>query len=147
LSQAIKFARVLVFIGRTRRVRFDAPISIGASQRRRGAAGIRNSEDIVRGPAIVVLLLAALTLSACGTSTGDRGLSGAAIGAGAGAAAAAILGGPIAAVALVGAGAGALTGMATSPNSVASLFGSTEAACLALSSFVLPRPMSSGNSE
>jgi len=72
----------------------------------------------VRRPATVVLLLAALALSACGTSTGDRGLSGAAIGASAGAAAAAILGGPIAAVALVGAGAGALTGVATSPNSV-----------------------------
>ena len=72
----------------------------------------------MRRPATVVLLLAALALSACGTSTGDRGLSGAAIGASAGAAAAAILGGPIAAVALVGAGAGALTGVATSPNSV-----------------------------
>jgi osmotically inducible lipoprotein OsmB len=67
---------------------------------------------------IVVIALLGFALSACGTSTGDRGLSGAAIGAGAGAVGAAILGGPVAAAALVGAGAGALTGIATSPSAV-----------------------------
>lgn len=66
----------------------------------------------------VFVIFAGLALSGCGTSTGDRGLSGAAIGAGAGAVGAAVLGGPIAAVALIGAGAGALTGVATSPNAV-----------------------------
>ncbi|HZB91251.1 MAG TPA: hypothetical protein VE397_07415 [Stellaceae bacterium] len=66
----------------------------------------------------IILVLAGLGLSGCGTSAGDRGLSGAAIGAGAGAVGAAILGGPVAAVALIGAGAGALTGVATKPSAV-----------------------------
>jgi len=66
----------------------------------------------------LILLILAATLSACGTSVGDRGLSGAAIGAGAGAVGAAILGGPVAAVALIGAAAGGLTGVATSPSAV-----------------------------
>lgn len=66
----------------------------------------------------IMLIAAALALAGCGTSPGDRGLSGAAIGAGAGAVGAAILGGPVAAVALLGAAAGGVTGMATSPNSV-----------------------------
>jgi osmotically inducible lipoprotein OsmB len=68
--------------------------------------------------AISFLVLASLALAGCGTSTGDRGLSGAAIGASAGAVGAAIFGGPVAAVALIGAGAGALTGVATSPSAV-----------------------------
>jgi osmotically inducible lipoprotein OsmB len=65
----------------------------------------------------VPLLIGSL-LSACGTSTGDRGLSGAAIGAGAGAVGAALLGGPVIGATLVGAGAGALIGAATSPSTV-----------------------------
>jgi osmotically inducible lipoprotein OsmB len=64
------------------------------------------------------LIVIALLLSGCGTSTGDRGLSGAAIGAGAGAVGAALLGGPVIGAALVGAGAGALIGAATSPSTV-----------------------------
>lgn len=67
---------------------------------------------------ICVLLLGAFLLSGCGTTTGDRGLSGAAIGAGAGAVGAALLGGPVIAATLVGAAAGAVTGAATSPSTV-----------------------------
>ena len=65
-----------------------------------------------------ILIVTAVLLSGCGTSTGDRGLSGAAIGAGAGAVGAALLGGPVIGAALVGAGAGALIGAATSPSTV-----------------------------
>ncbi|HWI27162.1 MAG TPA: hypothetical protein VN668_09355 [Stellaceae bacterium] len=72
----------------------------------------------MRKLATIALMLGALALAGCGTSTGDRGLSGAAIGAGAGAVGAAMLGGPIAAVALIGGAAGALTGVATSPSAV-----------------------------
>jgi osmotically inducible lipoprotein OsmB len=66
----------------------------------------------------IMLLLAGLALSGCGTTTGDRGLSGAAIGASAGAVGAALLGGPVALVALAGGAAGAVTGVATSPSAV-----------------------------
>jgi osmotically inducible lipoprotein OsmB len=72
----------------------------------------------VRKTLPIVLVLAALALSGCGTSTGDRGLSGAAIGAGAGAVGAAVFGGPIAAAALIGGAAGAVAGVATSPSAV-----------------------------
>ena len=72
----------------------------------------------MRKPSTILLVIAGLALAGCGTSTGDRGLSGAAIGAGAGAVGAAIFGGPIAAAALIGAGAGAVTGMVTSPSAV-----------------------------
>lgn len=57
------------------------------------------------------LLLAAAILSGCGTNTGDRGLSGAGIGATVG-----ILGGPPGMV--VGAAVGAGVGMVTSPKRV-----------------------------
>jgi len=67
---------------------------------------------------IVAIILSAVALSGCGTTTGDRGLSGAAIGAGAGAVGAALLGGPVIAATLVGAAAGAVTGAATSPSAV-----------------------------
>lgn len=66
----------------------------------------------------IILVIAALALAGCGTSVGDRGLSGAAIGAGAGAVGAAMLGGPVAAAALIGAAAGGVTGAATSPSAV-----------------------------
>lgn len=66
--------------------------------------------------------IAAVTicLAACGTSPGDRALSGAAIGAGSGAAIGAIAGGPIGAGAgaAIGAGVGGVTGFATSPNQI-----------------------------
>ena len=63
--------------------------------------------------AVPVLLL----LSACGSSTGDRALSGGAIGAAGGAMVGAFTGTP-ATGALIGAGAGALTGALTSPSTI-----------------------------
>jgi osmotically inducible lipoprotein OsmB len=60
---------------------------------------------------IAPLMAAALMLAGCGTSTGDRGLSGAGLGAAVGA-----LAGPPGM--LVGAAVGAGTGMATSPRDV-----------------------------
>jgi osmotically inducible lipoprotein OsmB len=65
-----------------------------------------------------LVLAGALALAACGTTPGDRGLSGAGIGAATGAVAGALLGGPVLAAAAIGAGAGALTGMATKPSTV-----------------------------
>lgn len=65
----------------------------------------------MRGLKLTALLLPAILLSACGTSPGDRGLSGAGIGAAVG-----ILGGPPGMV--VGAAIGAGAGMATSPKQV-----------------------------
>jgi hypothetical protein len=56
-------------------------------------------------------LLAATLLSGCGTTTGDRGLSGAGIGAGIG-----IIGGPPGMV--VGGAVGAVVGMGTRPDTV-----------------------------
>jgi osmotically inducible lipoprotein OsmB len=66
----------------------------------------------------IPLVIVAMALSACGTTTGDRGLSGAGIGAATGAVVGAIVGGPVLAAAAIGAGAGALTGMATAPSQV-----------------------------
>ncbi len=54
--------------------------------------------------------LAGLALAACGTSTTDRAISGAGIGAGLGAAGAAITDGDVGTGALIGAGAGAAAG-------------------------------------
>ena len=65
----------------------------------------------------VALVAAALLLSGCGTTTGDRGLSGAGIGAATGAVIGAIVGAPLAGAA-IGAGAGAAIGAATSPSTV-----------------------------
>ena len=56
--------------------------------------------------------VALLALTACGNTTGDRGLSGAAIGAGAGAVGGALVGHPLAGAAIggvVGGATGALT--------------------------------------
>jgi osmotically inducible lipoprotein OsmB len=57
------------------------------------------------------MILAAMALSACGTTTGDRGLSGAGIGAGIG-----VIGGPPGM--LVGGAVGAAVGMVTKPKTV-----------------------------
>ncbi|HZT51822.1 MAG TPA: hypothetical protein VFA22_07810 [Stellaceae bacterium] len=67
--------------------------------------------------ASIPLLVAALALAGCGTSTGDRGLSGAGIGAATGAVVGAMVGAPLAGAA-IGAGAGATIGAVTSPSSV-----------------------------
>ena len=66
----------------------------------------------------VITVAACLGLAACGTSPGERGVSGAGIGAGTGAAAAAILGGPIWGGALLGGAVGGASGALTSPNTV-----------------------------
>ena len=64
--------------------------------------------------AIVIL---ALALAGCGTTVGDRGLSGAGIGAASGAVIGAIVGAPLAGAA-IGAGAGAVAGAITTPSQV-----------------------------
>jgi len=67
------------------------------------------------GTAAVVII--ALALSGCGTTVGDRGLSGAGIGAAGGAVIGAIVGAPLAGAA-IGAGVGAAAGALTSPSQV-----------------------------
>jgi osmotically inducible lipoprotein OsmB len=63
------------------------------------------------------LLIGVLALAGCGDTVGDRGLSGAGIGAAAGAVGGALVGAPLAGAA-IGAGAGGLTGAMTSPSTV-----------------------------
>ena len=63
------------------------------------------------------VLLSALGLTACGNTTGDRALSGGAIGAGGGAAAGLLFGAPLEG-ALIGGALGAGTGALTKPNQV-----------------------------
>ena len=60
----------------------------------------------------------ACTLSACGTTPSERGLSGAGLGAAAGAAGAAISGGGVATGAAIGAAAGAAAGALTEEEDV-----------------------------
>jgi len=68
----------------------------------------------------ILMVVAALLLSACGTNPGDRAGSGALIGAGTGAAIGAIAAGPAGAAfgAWVGAASGATGGAVTSPTMV-----------------------------
>lgn len=61
--------------------------------------------------------LALLALAACGSSTGDRALSGGAIGAGAGAVGGAVVGAPLTGAAIGGA-AGAATGAVTDEDEI-----------------------------
>ena len=63
------------------------------------------------------IVLSALSLTACGNTTGDRALSGGAIGAGAGAAAGLLVGAPLQG-ALIGGALGAGTGALTKPNQI-----------------------------
>jgi osmotically inducible lipoprotein OsmB len=65
----------------------------------------------------IVVVAAAFALSGCGETVGDRGLSGAGIGAAGGAVIGALVGNPLAGAA-IGAGAGAVAGAATSPSAV-----------------------------
>lgn len=62
-----------------------------------------------------LLAVAAVSLGACGYSQGDRAISGAAIGAGAGAVGGAVLGGDPVAGALIGGAGGAAVGAFTDP--------------------------------
>ena len=66
----------------------------------------------------VLMIVAALPLAACGTTPGDRGLSGAGLGAASGAVIGALIGGPVLAAAAIGAGVGAATGLVSSPSTV-----------------------------
>ncbi|HXZ02901.1 MAG TPA: YMGG-like glycine zipper-containing protein [Stellaceae bacterium] len=66
---------------------------------------------------IIALALAGATLAGCGTTPGDRGLSGAGIGAATGAVVGALVGAPLVGAA-IGAGTGAALGAATSPSTV-----------------------------
>lgn len=64
-----------------------------------------------------VLLVSALVLAGCGTTPGERAISGGAIGAAGGAAAGALVGAP-GAGALIGGGIGAAAGASTTPNQI-----------------------------
>jgi osmotically inducible lipoprotein OsmB len=66
----------------------------------------------------VVGMTLVVALSGCGTTTGDRAVSGGGIGAAAGAVGGAIFGGPVLATTLIGGAVGAATGAATSPGDV-----------------------------
>ena len=67
---------------------------------------------MTRSILVTAIILAGLSLAACGNSTGDRAISGGGIGAGVGLVGGALLGAPVEGALLggaVGAGAGALT--------------------------------------
>ena len=66
----------------------------------------------------VPLIALAFLLSACGSTDKDRGLSGAAIGAGAGAVVGAVTGLSIVEGVLIGAGTGGLTGILTDEDQI-----------------------------
>ena len=68
--------------------------------------------------AYTVVLMAGLSLAACGNTQEDRALSGAGIGAGIGAAAGAVAGGSLLTGAAVGAGAGAAAGALTDSDQI-----------------------------
>lgn len=67
---------------------------------------------------MAIAVLGFSTLAACGSTDGERALSGGAIGAGAGAVGAAVLGAPVAAGAIVGGAAGAATGVLTDESEI-----------------------------
>lgn len=67
---------------------------------------------------IILPLFLALTLAACGSSPGDRALSGGGIGAGIGAAGAAVTGGNPVTGAVIGGAAGAIGGAVTDKDDV-----------------------------
>jgi len=69
-------------------------------------------------PRLMMLLILAGGLAACGQTTGDRALSGAGLGAAAGAGIGALTGTGVAGGAALGAVAGGATGALTSPNTV-----------------------------
>lgn len=65
----------------------------------------------------IAIMLAAVSLTACGSSTGERALSGGGIGAGAGALGGLMFGAPLEG-ALIGGAVGAGTGAVTSPSQI-----------------------------
>jgi osmotically inducible lipoprotein OsmB len=66
---------------------------------------------------LIAATISAFVLSACGTSTGDRAVSGAGIGAGVGAVGGLLLGDPVDG-ALIGAAVGGGTGALTDPSQI-----------------------------
>jgi hypothetical protein len=74
------------------------------------------SKTMLRNGALAIALCA--TLAACGSSPGERALSGGAIGAGAGTVGAAVRGAPLIGGALLGGAAGAATGALTSEDQI-----------------------------
>lgn len=68
----------------------------------------------MRKSTLVVLVMAGLSLGACGKRPGDRALSGGLLGAGAGAGVSALTGGDLGTGALIGGAAGAAGGALTS---------------------------------
>jgi hypothetical protein len=66
---------------------------------------------------LAALMFSAVALASCGNSTGDRALSGGAIGAGAGAVGGALVGAPLAG-AVIGGAAGAATGALTDSDQI-----------------------------
>ena len=67
---------------------------------------------------LIALTFAAGAVAACGTSTGERALSGGGIGAAAGVAGAALTGGSLGAGAVIGGAAGAATGALTDADDI-----------------------------
>src|ERR1700722_4541313 len=94
---------------------FTPPVAHLCRMAVEGARAEREGEVMHRS--LIALALAGVTLAACGTSTGDRGLSGAGIGAATGAVAGAMVGAPLEGAA-IGAGTGAAVGAMTSPSAV-----------------------------
>lgn len=78
---------------------------------------IMTRKRLVGAAATMALLTAGLGVSACGSSTSDRALSGGAIGAGAGAVGGAVMGAPLTG-AVIGGAAGAATGAMTDEDQI-----------------------------
>lgn len=72
----------------------------------------------MRTKALIALSVLTLAIAGCGSTKGERTLSGAGIGAGVGAAGAALAGGSLAAGAALGAAAGAVTGAVTDESEI-----------------------------
>lgn len=73
---------------------------------------------MIRIPLLALAALAALSLSACGTSQTDRGLSGAGIGAATGAVIGGVTGGSVGTGAVVGAVVGGVVGVTTTKDDI-----------------------------
>lgn len=112
---------VTPFIGRWTPLPLHHPVNTTRCGRARLLMSVEqrfDGGDVMSVRMGVPLLILALALAACGTTTGDRGLSGAGIGAATGAVVGAVVGGPVLAASAIGAGAGALAGAVTTPNQV-----------------------------
>jgi osmotically inducible lipoprotein OsmB len=95
----------------------EAVCALVVERRLRAVADNMTGESAMKhGVLRLSLAVGLLALGACGQSTGDRGLSGAGIGA-AGAVGGALLGAPLEGAA-IGAGVGAAAGALTSPSTV-----------------------------